>query len=67
MQLRVHPLDAEAVERRLAEGAPSERSITVVPDPEIGRGGCVAQTEVGSWDATVEERLRMVEASLVEA
>jgi flagellar biosynthesis/type III secretory pathway protein FliH len=52
VELRVHPDDASVLERSdLGLG------VTIVPDPAIGRGGCVVQSELGVIDARVEVQL----------
>jgi flagellar assembly protein FliH len=61
--LHLHPEDAELVRSALSldEMSPAWR---IVEDPLITRGGCKVDTEVSHIDATVENRLAAVIATL---
>lgn len=62
--LNLHPEDAELVRStlKLDESAPSWH---LVENPLISRGGCTVETEVSSIDATVENRLAAVVATIL--
>lgn len=59
-RLRVHPADGEAVAR--AVGA----RVAVVADPEVGRGGAVAEGPEGSADARLEAQVAELARALGE-
>jgi flagellar assembly protein FliH len=63
ISLHLHPEDAELVRSALAldEMSPAWR---IVEEPLITRGGCKVDTEVSHIDATVENRLAAVIATL---
>jgi flagellar assembly protein FliH len=61
--LRVHPDDHGLVAAGAAEVI-AERGIRLVADPQIGRGGCLIDSDIGLVDATIEERWRRGAASL---
>jgi flagellar assembly protein FliH len=63
ISLHLHPEDAELVRSALSldEISPAWR---IVEDPLITRGGCKVDTEVSHIDATVENRLAAVIATL---
>ena len=63
ISLHLHPEDAELVRSALSldEMSPAWR---IVEDPLITRGGCKVDTEVSHIDATVENRLAAVIATL---
>lgn len=51
VEIRIHPDDVPALARTALEGA------RIVPDPSIGRGGCIVASELGRIDARVEVQL----------
>lgn len=59
IRVRVHPDDAEAIGRE-TESEVARGRIVLVPDPSIGRGGCVVESAVGTVDATVGRALEAV-------
>jgi flagellar assembly protein FliH len=63
ISLHIHPEDAELVRSALSldEMSPAWK---IVDDPLITRGGCKVNTEVSHIDATVENRLAAVIATL---
>ena len=63
ISLHLHPEDAELVRSALSldEMSPAWR---IVEDPLITRGGCTVDTEVSHIDATVENRLAAVIATV---
>jgi flagellar assembly protein FliH len=65
ISLHIHPDDAELVRSVLSldEMSPSP-AWKIVEDPLITRGGCKVNTEVSHIDATVENRLAAVIATL---
>jgi type III secretion system HrpE/YscL family protein len=67
--LRVHPDDlaALAAARPRLQGlllrAPD---LVLRPDPEVGLGGCIVETEIGVVDARLETQLAAIERALTE-
>ena len=67
--LRIHPDDlpaAEIARPRLRGELLRAHDITLRPDPAVGRGGCIIETEVGSIDARLETQLGAIERALVD-
>jgi flagellar biosynthesis/type III secretory pathway protein FliH len=67
LSLRVHPDDLAALAAArpgwLAEiGVQAE--VTLVGDPEVGRGGCIVETPAGRIDARLETQLDALERAL---
>ncbi|MTW22499.1 HrpE/YscL family type III secretion apparatus protein [Allochromatium palmeri] len=65
--IRVCPAQAEQLQQRLNEllaGYNSLRMIEVVPDPRLGRGDCILETEIGVVDAGLETQLKALEQAL---
>jgi type III secretion protein L len=65
--LRVHPEDLATIERerphwitRVAAAV----DVRVVPDPAVGRAGCVVETAVGRLDARLQTQLDALERAL---
>ena len=68
--LRVHPDDLKALERgrpRLLERCARAQVIQLRPDPTIGRGGCIVETELGTVDARLPLQLEAIERALRSA
>jgi flagellar biosynthesis/type III secretory pathway protein FliH len=68
--VRAHPDDLavlEAARPRLHEALAGVTAIALRPDPTVGRGGCVVETESGSVDARLESQLDALERALVRA
>lgn len=72
--VRVHPADAEALEKnknRLLEILARANNVEVRADASVSRGGCVVVTELGSIDASLERQLealgQAIEAEYHEA
>jgi flagellar biosynthesis/type III secretory pathway protein FliH len=63
VDLHVHPDDA-ALARDLCARLRHGPSATVSPDPAISRGGCLALTDFGEVDATMEGQLRRLAEAL---
>lgn len=66
--IRVHPDDVSAVlaaRERLARELARPADLAVIADGEVGRGGCVIDTEVGAIDARLEVQLAAIERALV--
>ena len=61
--LRVHPDDHALVAGHSAE-AIAARGARIVSDPQIQRGGCRVDSDIGLVDATIDERWRRAVASL---
>jgi flagellar assembly protein FliH len=63
LTLRVHP-DDEALVRQYLDGEPATTHWRLRADDTIARGGCIAETVLGSIDATLQTRWERVTASL---
>lgn len=66
--LRVHPDDLKALERgrpRLLERCTHAHAVQLRPDPTVGRGGCIIETELGTVDARLPLQLQAIERALV--
>jgi flagellar assembly protein FliH len=61
--LRVHPDDHALIAANAAE-AIAARGARLVPDPQVGRGGCRLESDIGLVDATIDERWRRAVAAL---
>lgn len=61
LTVRVHPDDVPAV-RALEHEV---HSLSVEPDPEVARGGCVVRSDVGELDARLEVQLEALERALL--
>ncbi|MYN11657.1 flagellar assembly protein FliH [Pusillimonas sp. TS35] len=64
--VRLHPDDAALVREHL-ESDPSAGPWRLMPDETIARGGCIANTVLGSVDATLATRWQRVLAALGRA
>ncbi len=67
--LRVSPKDMELVlsaHDGLMRHSPDLRSLKVVEDPRVERGGCIVEMEVGHVDARIEEQLSEIESAFME-
>lgn len=65
--LRVHPDDLKALERgrpRLLERCTRAQAVQFRPDPSLGRGGCIVETELGTVDARLPVQLDAIERAL---
>lgn len=63
LRLRLHPDDLALVQPHLADD-PGARRWRLQADPNIERGGCVAETTLGSIDATLQTRWQRVVSAL---
>src|SRR5690606_23936517 len=63
LRLRLHPDDLELVQAFLQQ-APNPASYRLSADESITRGGCIAETALGSVDATLETRWQRIIAAL---
>lgn len=63
LQLRLHPDDLELVQAFLQQ-TPEPARYRLSGDAGIARGGCIAETALGSVDATLETRWRRIIAAL---
>jgi len=61
--VRVHPDDHALVAQGAADVL-SARGARLLSDPEVLRGGCLVESDIGVIDATLEARWRRVAASL---
>lgn len=67
--IRCHPKDLEFVEKtfkRPLEEFTGFRKIRVVPDDQIGIGGCLVETELGIVDARIEKQLAILKSVLMQ-
>jgi flagellar biosynthesis/type III secretory pathway protein FliH len=65
--VRAHPDDVDALERgrpRLIERAHGQARVSLRPDPAVGRGGCVIESELGIVDARLSTQLEAIERAL---
>jgi type III secretion protein L len=65
--VRAHPDDLAALERgrpRLIERAKRASAVTFRADPQVRRGGCILETELGIVDARLSTQLDAIERSL---
>lgn len=64
LSIQMHPDDAELVKRSLA--LDNKNSLwNIVEDPLITRGGCKVKTETSNIDATIENRLAVIVATVL--
>jgi len=61
--LRVHPDDHALIAAHSAD-AIAARGARLVSDPQIARGGCRIESDIGLVDATIDERWRRAVAAL---
>ncbi len=69
IKVRVNPTDLENVrnmEEKLLEEVESIKGVEFAADRKITQGGCVIETNIGTLDATLENRLMAVHRSLRE-
>ncbi|MFQ5432072.1 MAG: FliH/SctL family protein [Nitrospinota bacterium] len=69
IKVRVNPADLENVknmEEKLLEEVDAIKGVEFTADRKITQGGCVIETNIGTLDATVENRLMAVHRSLRE-
>jgi type III secretion protein L len=67
LTVRVNPADLPLVQAHRERLDPSGRArfIDLVPDPRVGRGGCVIEGESGTVDARLDTQLRVLERALL--
>ncbi len=68
LAIRVHPDDVPAVaaaRARLGAALTERAELSVRPDPMVGRGGCLIDTEVGTIDARLDVQLAAIERALL--
>ena len=66
--LRLNPQDAELLrrdKRALLDAVGRVKDIAFRDDPQVGRGGCVIETESGTVDAQLSTQLEMIENLLL--
>jgi flagellar assembly protein FliH len=61
--IRLNPEDFDAVAP--AARAADESAVRIVPDPEVGRGGCLVQSDFGFIDASPDAQFRELARSLL--
>ncbi len=65
--VRVHPEDARILRDAIADGTwtpPNAVQLDITGDSEMGRGGCVLQSDQGQVDATIQTQLQQIEQHL---
>lgn len=65
--IRVCPAQAEDLRARidrLFAGHTGPSLVEVVPDPRLGRGDCILETEIGMVDASLETQLKALEQAM---
>jgi type III secretion protein L len=65
--LRCHPDDLAALERgkpRLVERCARAQAVHLRPDAQVGRGGCIVETELATIDARLSTQLEAIERAL---
>ncbi len=68
--VRVHPDDLAAVTAArpaLLEAAGRSGGVAFQSDPDVGRGGCIVESELGRVDARLEPQLAAIEQALRSA
>lgn len=65
--LRCHPGDEAPLRSADLRPAGALAALTIEPDPSVGRGGVLLETEAGTVDARVERQLERLAHGLVEA
>lgn len=66
--LRVNPEDYEIIrveKEKLLEQLSRAQDIDIRPDPQISRGGCLIESEVGTIEATLKKQLAAIEKILL--
>jgi flagellar assembly protein FliH len=63
-RVRLNPADVDLVRNALSLDQ-EDNSYRIEPDPLIGRGGCLVETESSFVDATVEARLNAIVAKML--
>ena len=61
--LRIHPDDHALIAAHSAD-AIAARGARLVADPQVARGGCRIESDIGLVDATIDERWRRAVAAL---
>ena len=70
MVIKANPADVELIREhrddwvRSLEGM---EKLLIREDPQISRGGCIVETQIGDVDAQVEERLGKLKSALIDA
>ncbi len=68
LTIQVNPEHLEIVRQRLArleEIVGIGRQIQIVPNPSLGAGGCIVESELGVIDARLETQLKCLEEALL--
>ncbi len=69
LTIRLHPDDVAALgdqPEQFVSTVAHAGQVHVVPDPEVGRGGCVIETQTGSVDARIETLLERIVQELLQ-
>ena len=62
VRVHLHPDDAAVVRERLPAPA-TERAWSIIEDPALARGGCLARTDTSQIDARLESRVNAIVAA----
>jgi flagellar assembly protein FliH len=57
--------DDHAVMMAARNGAPFDGAVQVVPDPQVGRGGCLVKSAFGTVDAGIDTQIREMSQALL--
>jgi flagellar assembly protein FliH len=63
VRVRVNPADFELVMSGAGD-AMKARDAQVLPDPDVARGGCAVESDIGSVDASLAARLQQAGAAM---
>jgi flagellar assembly protein FliH len=67
--LFLHPKDLDLLSRHSAleeMTGKAEKTFSIRPDPEMSRGGCRLESEIQLIDASLENRLALIERTLLQ-
>jgi flagellar assembly protein FliH len=62
--IHLNPEDYEAM-MKARQGAPVDGAVQLIPDPQIGRGGCLVKSAFGTVDAGIDTQVREMSHALL--
>lgn len=68
VKLHLNPADVKDIEDHSADWQhllATQTSLTIVPDPQVSRGGCLLETAAGEIDGTIETQLARIAEELI--
>lgn len=67
VRVRLHPADIATLEQQCdpQELAAAAQEVELVPDNSLLAGGCIAETPIGQFDASIDTQLRILHSCLV--